>query len=169
MKVQQLHVLRYLAGIVILVGMLWVLPSPIDGASPTQTVGPQSVERLVIQYNQGSFELISRTPLRKTLPPSVTLPAPIGQVRGSWFEVQSTTGEMVYRRRFPAPNVIYTEWPTQDDPTQLRREEIEVSENVFTILVPKNDKAEALLIFGTPRGQDKRAAAAGEIGRLQLR
>ena len=44
-----------------------------------------------------------------------------------------------------------------------------VSENVFTILVPKNEKTESLLIFGTPQGQDKRAAASGEIGRLQLR
>jgi len=135
------------------------------------TVNPrvQSVERLVIRYSASGFELLSRTPLQKVLPPSAKLPATKGLVSGSWFEVQSNAGDVVYRRRISSPRILYTEVPTDDDPGVLKRDEAVVEENVFSVLVPAGKDANALIFFDSGTDIQKRTEASSEIGRIGLR
>jgi len=131
--------------------------------------GSQTAERLVIRYSAGGYELVSRIPLLKILPPSTELPAPMGEVNGTWFEVRSDKDETIYRRRMASPQVVYTEIPTGDDPAMLNREEIILTENTFSVLVPAGENAASLVFFGSKPDPQKRAAAATEIGRIGLR
>lgn len=129
----------------------------------------QAVERLVIRYSAAGFELVSRTPLMKVLPPSVALPAEKGAVSGSWFEVQGDGGDVVYRRRFDSPRIIYTEVPTADNPGVLKRDEAIRDENVFSVLVPAGKDAKSLVFYDSSLDTRKRSEAANEAGRIGLR
>jgi len=105
----------------------------------------------------------------KVLPPTVSLPGEKGAVSGSWFEVQSDGGDVVYRRRISSPRMVYTEAPTEDEPGVLKREEIAVDENVFSILVPAGQDAQSLIFYDSNPDIQKRTEAAIEIGRIGLR
>jgi len=128
-----------------------------------------TAERLTLHYANGSFEVVSRTVLDKVVPPSVALPAPVGQVRGSWFELQSDAGKTVYRRHMAAPDIVYTEIPTEEDPTKPSRAEFVVPERTFSVLVPIKKDGNYLVLYGPAAGSKSRAQAAGEIGRIRLR
>jgi hypothetical protein len=140
-----------------------------EGTDATTNPRLQAAERLVIRYSASGFELVSRTPLLKILPPSVALPVAKGAVSGSWFEVQSDGGDPVYRRRIVSPRIIYTEVPTDDAPDRLTRDEIAVDENVFSVLVPAGKDAKSLVFYDSNLDVQKRTEAATEIGRIGLR
>jgi hypothetical protein len=140
-----------------------------SGADSKEGVGVQPVERLMIRYNEGSFEIVERIPLEKILPPSVELPDSVGRLAGYWFEVQNTEGKTVYRRRMTAPDIIYTESPTEDEPNTLRRADIVVPDKLFSVLVPRKSEARALVFFGQQAGPEKRMRPAAELGRVVLR
>jgi hypothetical protein len=140
-----------------------------DGTSVPKNPRLQEAERLVIRYSALGFELVSRAPLLKVLPPSVRLPAAKGAVSGSWFEVQSDGGDVVYRRRIASPRMIYTEVPTDDEPGLLKRDEVAVDENVFSVLVPAGKDAKSLVFYDSNLDIQKRTEAASEIGRIGLR
>ncbi len=144
-------------------------PQSAEDASPAQsTAKVQTVERLVIEYSDGDFSIISRTSIQKVLPPSTELPAEHGSVRGTWFEVQNDEGTAVYRRPMTSPRILVSE--TLDDTTgQIQRAESEVSERVFSVLIPARDDAKSLVIFDSPSAPEKRTVAASEVGRLNLR
>jgi hypothetical protein len=156
-----------IGALVFAVAML-AFPMVVDSADANKPDAPPTAERLIIQYTNGSFELVSRTSLNKPVPPSVNLPDSLGSVRGHWFEVQSEAGKMVYRRRMPAPDIVYTESPTEDNP-KLSRAEFVVPEKTISILVPVKDDGNFLVLYGPPAGTDKRTQAAGEVGRIRLR
>jgi len=140
-------------------------------APPRPAVAPnvQTVERLVIRYVDGGYELISRTPLEKVLPPSVELPESDTGVRGSWFEVQDGSGNPVYRRLMESPRVLYSETLSDETPGQIVRHETTVSERIFSVLVPANESARSLALFDQPVTANQRATAAAEVGRITLR
>jgi len=148
---------------------LLILPPVADGADANKTTTAPTAERLVLHYVNGAFEVVSRTPLHKVVPPSVELPKVENGVRGSWFEVQADNGTVVYRRRMAAPDIVYTEIPTEENPSQLSRAEIVVPENTFSILVPIKSDGNFLVLYGPPAGAKSRNQAAGEIARIQLR
>lgn len=129
----------------------------------------QAAERLVIRYSSAGFELLSRTPLQRVIPPSVELPATKGMVSGSWFEVQSDAGDVVYRRRISSPRLVHTEVPTTDNPGVLTRDDIALEENVFSVLVPAGSDAKSLIFYDSSTNLSKRHEAASEIGRIGLR
>ena len=155
-------------GLVFAAGLL-AFPRSIDSAGADKQAVPPAAERLTVRYAQGSFELVSRTSLAKIVPPSVDLPDSVGQVRGCWFEVQSEAGKTVYRRRIAAPNVVYTESPTEDNPGRLSRAETVVPEKTISILIPKKDEGAFLVFYGPPAAPEKRTQASGEVGRIRLR
>ena len=140
-----------------------------EGTTANTNPRLQESERLVIRYSPSGFEVVSRTPLLKVLPPSVTLPGAKGAVSGSWFEVQSDDGDVVYRRRITSPRIVYTEVPTADEPGLMKRDEIIVDENVFSVLVPAGKDAKSLVFYDSNLDVQKRTEAATEIGRIGLR
>jgi hypothetical protein len=139
------------------------------GAESKGNPSVQPVERLMIRYSEGSFEIVERITLQKILPPSVELPDSVGRVAGYWFEVQNADSKTIYRRRMTAPEIIYTESPTEDEPHKLQRTDIVVSEKLLSVLVPKKSAARSLVFFGHPAGAEKRMRPAAEIGRVVLR
>ncbi|MBD3297904.1 MAG: hypothetical protein GF341_04550 [candidate division Zixibacteria bacterium] len=86
-----------LAGVMIVCLAQLVSSGSDPAARHNQSANAPNAERLVIRYADGAFELISRTPLVKTLPPSVAMPAPLGDVRGSWVEVVDNAADVLYR------------------------------------------------------------------------
>lgn len=158
-----------IVGLLVLAAALLAWPPAVDSADTGKAGTAPTAERLVLRYANESFELVSRTPLHKVVPPSVSLPDSVGKVRGNWFEVQSAAGQTVYRRRMPAPDIIYTEIPTEDNPGQLSRAEATVPEKTISILAPVKDNGDYLVIYGPPAGKAERTQAAGEIGRIRLR
>ncbi|GAB4316545.1 MAG: hypothetical protein Kow0074_04530 [Candidatus Zixiibacteriota bacterium] len=139
-----------------------------DPAPGTKNAALQSAERLVIQYKDGEFTILSRTTVQKVLPPSTSLPAGKGQVRGTWFEVQDVTGAVVYRRPMTSPRVLHSE-TLNESSGQIEHAETEVTEQVFSVLVPAQSEAKSLVLFDSPTDPNKRTAAASEIARLALR
>jgi hypothetical protein len=163
------RLVRSAVGFVVLIASFLAAPESGDSAGSNSRAQPQPAERLVIRYTQASFELISRTPLEKTVPPSIALPDSLGRVSGYWFELQSESGVVVYRRRTHAPDIVYTETPMASNPTRLTRAETVVPENTLTVLIPRKAEGESLVFFGPPPGAEKRIVASGEIGRVRLR
>ncbi len=156
-------------GALVFAVVLLILPGTAVGADSAKVTTAPTAERLVLHYVNGSIELVSRTSLNKVVPPSVELPESQNGVRGNWFELQDSDGKVVYRRRMAAPDIVYTEIPTEENPSQLSRAEIVVPDKTFSILVPIQSNANDLVLFGPPKGTKSRNQAAGEIGRIQLR
>jgi hypothetical protein len=164
MRIRFTRIEPLIVGTLVFIAAMLAFPLVADSAE-----APPTAERLVIHYSSGTFELVSRTSLHKVVPPSVSLPDSLGRVSGHWFEVQSEAGKTVYRRRMPAPDIIYTESPTEENPTKMSRAEVTVPEKTFSILVPVKDDGNWLVLYGPPAGTNKRTQAAGETGRIRLR
>ena len=129
---------------------------------------PVPAERLIIQYRSGSFQLLSRSPLTKVLPPSDGLPATNHTVSGFWFEVQTHKGEVKYRRIMPDPITVYTEVPGPGPDPRPERAEVVPAEAVFTVLVPKVPGSNNLVLVSSPPGAAGKARAAQTLARIPL-
>jgi len=155
-------------GVLLFVAALLIVPRPAGGADTIKTAAPPTAERLILKYANGTFEVVSRTPLNKAVPPSKPMPAAEGQVRGNWFELQADDGKVVYRRGMAAPDMVYTEIPTEENPSKLSRAEFTVPEKTFSVLVPIKSDGNYLVLYGPPASTKSRNQAAGEIGRIRL-
>lgn len=171
MKVRSL-VIAILA-ILFLLALTVLVAAPVesrDNASASPRV--QSAERLVIKYSTAGFELISRTPVQKVLPPSMSLPKSAGNagVRGTWFEVQDETGATVYRRPMDSPQVLRVE-TLSDDGTTIEHDEVAPNETVFSVLVPVSATTRSLVVYDMIRDLNKRVVSdtAVEFGRIELK
>jgi hypothetical protein len=130
--------------------------------------GPVAAERLIIQYRSGSFQLLSRSPVTKVLPPSDELPATKRAVSGFWFEVQTPKGEVKYRRIMPDPVTVYTEVPGPGPEPRPERAEVVPAETVFTVLVPQVPGSNNVVLFSSPPGAAGKAQAAQKVARIPL-
>jgi hypothetical protein len=130
--------------------------------------GPVPAERLIIQYRSGSFQLLSRSPVTKVLPPSDELPATNRAVSGFWFEVQTPKGEVKYRRIMPDPVTVYTEVPGPGPEPRPERAEVVPAETVFTVLVPRVPGSNNVVLFSSPPGAAGKAQAAQKVARIPL-
>lgn len=168
---RRMPVLSLIGALLIVGGTAIAVTRAADNTATGTAIGPrvQAAERLVIRYSASGFELVSRMPLQKVLPPSVELPATKSLVSGSWFEVQSDAGAVLYRRRMDSPRMIYTEVPLADDPDVLKRAEVAVDTNVFSVLVPAGKDAQSLVFFDSNTDIKRRNEAASAIGRIGLR
>lgn len=130
--------------------------------------GPVSAERLVIQYKSGSYQLLSRTPLFKVLPPSDELPATNRAVSGFWFEVQTPKQKVIYRRIIPDPIKVYTEVPGPAPEPRPERAEAVRTEVVFSVLIPHVPGSNNLVLVSSPSGAAGNAPAAQPLARIPL-
>ena len=150
----------------------------------------QSVQRLVIQYNQGELELLSQHPLVKVLPPSDELPAvqipgprqdpdeeapnelPAVQLpSGFWFEVVMGDGSVRYRRIIENPILLAFEGINPEEKHGvLERVESVPKQRIFSILVPvdRGDADTSVVFFSSPLEPGAQARAAAAIGRVVL-
>lgn len=142
---------------------------------------PVPAYRLVLEYDSSGIRLRDAVPVVKTLPPTDTTLgggasafAPARQ--GAWFEVRSKQGTVLYRRLMRDPSVVAFEGPATPNGTDIARIETVVDKGVFTILVPQDDKAAEVLLFGPPHAAPSARTrgvpttesprAAQEIGRV---
>ncbi len=156
----------------IIVVLLPVTLTSAGSAAPQDTIGVQSVERLVIRYHEGNYQLMSRTTIQKVLPPSLALPDSAIRVAGTWFEVQTSDGNLLYRRPMPPPQIAYVELPKDSVTGQIERKETILSDRTFVITVPlRNDAVQVAFFDRPPRGARKTQASQGSqvVGRIQLR
>jgi hypothetical protein len=130
---------------------------------------PVASERLTIRWTEGALQIISRMPLQKILPPSVTLPDSTNGLRGAWFEVQNDKGEVLYRRPMPAINIVFTETPLDAGSDQLSRAEAPVDSQVFSILVPASSAAKRVVFHGPDPAEKTSRTLSTEIGRIDLK
>jgi hypothetical protein len=116
---------------------------------------PVAVDRVLIQFTRpANFKLLSRTSLTKTLTPSDQLPA--AQSRGFWFELQSASGQVKYRRIIGNPV-----WPAgYTGPAPLER--------VFPLLIPSAARGDRLVLFSSPLTPEGQSQAARPIARFDL-
>jgi len=130
--------------------------------------GPVPAERLVIQYRLGSYQLLSRTPLIKVLPPSDDLPATNRAVSGFWFEVQTPGEEVKYRRIMPDPIKVYTEVPGPAPEPRPERAEAVPAEVLFTLLIPQVPGSNNLVLVSSSPSATGNAQAAQAIVSIPL-
>ncbi|MEW5875281.1 MAG: hypothetical protein AB1752_08890 [Candidatus Zixiibacteriota bacterium] len=130
---------------------------------------PVAAERLTIQWTEGAMQILSRTPLLKILPPTVTLPDSTNGLRGAWFEVQSDKGDVLYRRLMPAINIVFTETPLDPGSGQLSRAEAPVESQVFSVLVPASAAVKRVVFHGPDPAAKTSRTLSTEIGRIDLK
>jgi hypothetical protein len=159
---------------------LWVV-APEAGAQGTGSRA-QPALRLVIEYVEGEFSILSQNAVRKVLPPSDELPAvqsPNGQVvlpSGFWIEVVLGDGSVRYRRIMENPIYLTFEGINPEDQglePKLERVESLPQRKVFSILIPAYPPdpvhgPPSLRLFSSPLRVGARAESASEIGRLIL-
>ena len=116
---------------------------------------PVAVDRVLIQFTRpANFKLLSRTSLTKTLTPSDQLPA--AQSSGFWFELQSASGQVKYRRIIGNPV-----WPAgHAGPAPMER--------VFPLLIPSAARGDRLVLFSSPLTPEGQSQAAYPIARFDL-
>lgn len=86
--------------------------------------GPGEADRVVVRYSEGSYELVSVTPITSYLAPSDEFPE--GEYSGFWFELVSSEGDVLYRRITGHPVPLVFEGPDQSAPEpQIIRTAIE--------------------------------------------
>ena len=80
-------------------------------AALAQDTGPVDADRVVLRFSEGAFELVGVSPVTAVLPPSDALPGALGELSGFWFELQSSDGEVRYRRVVGDPVRLVFEGP----------------------------------------------------------
>ena len=131
-------------------------------------IGPVAAERLIIQYRSGSYQLLSRTPLLKVLPPSDALPTTNQAVTGFWIEIQTPRQEVKYRHIMPDPIKVYTEVPGPAPGPLPERSEAIPAETVFTLLIPQVPGSNNLVLVSSSLGLAGNAPAARPLARIPL-
>lgn len=152
---------------ILLFGTIFIDDSSGDRLSAAPGSSEGVVERLVIHYSNGAFELVSWVPLNKILPRTTALPAGAAETAGAWYEVQDASGKVLYRRFMSSAASLRVETPDGDIPGAIRRSDVAVSETYFSILVPTHPAPRTLVFFDGDR-LGKRLAPSTEVGRLEL-
>lgn len=142
---------RVVSAISVILVLLAVSSSAVAVADPKGPVSPQPVDRIVVRYHEGTFEVVSRIRLTMVLAPTVSLPSK-GEVSGFWYELQSADGTVRYRRLLPDPTRITFEGValTESGALKVERTESAASNRVFSVLVPAVAADDQLVLFGAP-------------------
>src|SRR5215467_12490989 len=86
---------------------------------------PVAVDQVGIHFTApGSFDVVSQTSLTKVLTPSDELPGAPQPLSGFWFELQSATGAVKYRRVVGNPVLIVFGGPATAEGTTKQLVEI---------------------------------------------
>ena len=136
-----------------------------------QEPGPSNavaVERLTIKFSNGSFELLSRTPTRKVLPPADSLPRSERAPAGFWYEHRSANGALRYRRIVENPVLLVFEGPDGEKPGKPDRKEGVPAERIFSVLIPQSEVGDSLALFSSPLRPDAHAEPAQQVALLAI-
>lgn len=143
--------------------------------------GPVAANRVVILYENNTFEVLERLELRTVLAPFDPLPESDNGISGFWYELQDAEGAVRYRRFigdpirlvFEGPDLVDGQPPDQNptpDGELLfpdRKEDIP-ARRVFSLLIPAARTGDQLVLFSSPLVPGEQALRASEIARLDL-
>lgn len=136
------------------------------GAWSVAAQNAELAERVVIRYDNGNFEVLSRTPIIKALGPSDILPAELGAVSGFWYELQAPDGTVRYRKVMANPLRVTHEGADVEGASPSLIEHFPATK-VFTLLIPLAADGDQLVIFCSPSEPAAvRAFPAAEVARL---
>jgi hypothetical protein len=141
----------------------------VASALAAQPGTPVPAERLTIRFQEGTFEVVSRTALLKVLPPSDELPAD-SIPSGFWYELRSEKGRLRYRKIIEDPCLIRYEGRAEGAGTTatLERRDIVRSAGTFSLLVPRATAGDQLLLVESPHEPERRNEPAVEVARLTV-
>lgn len=149
----------------LLVSLMVVVGARAAGERP----GLQSVERLVVHYHDGTFELVGRSTVQKVIPPTLEFADSTSKLSGSWFELQTSTGSLLYRRPLTPPNTIYVEHLADSTTGRIERQEATVTDRTFVVTVPLRVDGARVAIYGSTAGAANKTADSQVLGYIQLR
>jgi hypothetical protein len=118
------------------------------------TIGQSEALRLVVTYRkktgQVTLDKYKQVPMR--LRSSVELPgAKEGvNVSGTWYELQTSRGRVLYRQVIQDPTKAYVEFPAEKDPSKIVRKEASINEKIFMLDVPKLSGGAKVVLFNVP-------------------
>lgn len=164
-----------------LIALILALPL----AAQSDPGGAVEADRVVLQYQDGTFGLVSVTPLSTVLPPTDELPGELGSVSGFWYELQSTTGQVLYRRAIGDPVRLVFEGADPEQRSAGRgtkakvgtrataqafpaRVEAVPATRTFSVLIPRAAETDTLVLLGSPLSPGTQAEAADELARIPL-
>jgi hypothetical protein len=126
------------------------------------------VDRVVMRFARGQFQLLERIPLLKVIPPSDALPREEGPLTGFWFELRSPDGALLYRRIESSPVRVRFEGPV--DPaagdTMPSFFDDMSTDVVFSLLIPRANPGDQLVLFSCPLRRGSQGLPAGEVARI---
>lgn len=124
------------------------------------------VERVVLRFESGNFQLLARVPLTKVIPPSDDLPATDRPLSGFWYELQSSAAQVKYRRIVANPIRVHFEGSDLDASTKPKRIEGVPAEMVFSLVIPRASEGDQLVLFSsplTPGGESQPAQVVARV------
>jgi hypothetical protein len=143
-------------------------------SAQSQDPQPVPAQRVVVEYEEGSFSILSQTYLRKVLPAPDELPrGDLGEptaLSGFWYEVLGD-GSVRYRRLTENPIIVRFEGVDPENPeAPIERLESLPDRSVFTVLLPYfgPEVQQELVLFSSPLEPGRQHLAASEIARLPL-
>lgn len=135
---------------------------------PSSAQNVEFAERVVVRYDNGSFEVLSRTPIVKALGASDVLPAGLGAVGGFWYELQAADGAVIYRKVMANPLRVTHEGSDVEGASPSLIEHFPATK-VFSVVIPRPLDGDHLVIFSSPlEPAVVRAFPAIEAARLPL-
>ncbi len=129
------------------------------------TNSPNRTTRVTIAYRGQELRIQSRETLRMRTPPSNPLQVAEKQT-GFWFQVEDTSGRVLYRRIMHSPIRVDIETPSGDPERPLKRVPVKQEEGMFFLLVPLLPEARIVSIFSSPLEPEKAGEPAVEIFRF---
>lgn len=158
MKHMKTKIISFLSVTSLLILVLATLPA---GAQ-----NPEPAERVVVRYDDGNFQVLSRTPIVKALAASDILPAELGAVSGFWYELQAPDGTVIYRRIIANPLRVTHEGSDVEGASPSLIEHFPASK-VFSVIIPRAGDGDQLVLFCSPlEPAVVRAFPAAEVARL---
>ena len=121
--------------------------------------GPVDAVRLTIRYAGDRFDVVKRTPVRKSVRPSAPL-LDDERETGFWLEVRSR-GRSIYRQLLVNAIARDIEVFTTDEQRPMSRISVDDPVGTFTVVVPRMD-ADEVAIVGPPRTRPGRSARRGK-------
>lgn len=129
-----------------------------------------SVRRIRVLWKEGEFKILKSIYIsRMTLPSSQPLPKleEDQQIMGFWFEVNDTSGNLLYRRLMHDPLLQRVEIANEDGtftniPTSPR-------EVIFEILIPENKENATLSLYRFERGVKMKTIAGQKFAEFDLK
>lgn len=149
------------------VGLLLVVFLSTAAAQDIPTSNAVPAERIKLQYSNGIFSLLGRSPIRKVIPPSQELPAVQKDLSGFWYELRGPTGIVRYRRIIQTPVLQVFEGPDPGQEAPSRKEGLP-PQRVFSLLVPSPEIGDELVLVGSPLEPNTQGEPAEELAKITL-